>query len=117
MAGITMNPAQLLRRVAAIRAGTPAVQTVVTQATVEAVAAEARRRVHVRSGRTRDSSQVLRVDVKTARVTAGYGAVFEEYGTRYRPPHPFMGPAIVAVAPQATEHARATIRTLFAGSA
>jgi HK97 gp10 family phage protein len=73
----------------------------------------ARSTVHVITGKTRDS---IRVDAARAAgtkpdgfrsiaVTAAFGAVFEEYGTRYRPPHPFLRPAL--------ESERAPYRSAF----
>lgn len=56
--------------------------------TLQGTAREARRTVHVISGKTRGSIQV-----EGDTVTAGYGAIFEEFGTVYRAAHPFMRPA------------------------
>ena len=64
----------------------------VSKETADDILEDAKGRVHVISGATRDSGRV----VATA---GGYdvvfeeGAIFEEYGTVYRPPHPFLTPA------------------------
>lgn len=57
--------------------------------------ASARRRVHVITGFLRESIQHERIGYGHHRVWVGahYG-VYEEYGTRHRPPHPFFRPAI-----------------------
>jgi len=65
-------------------------------ATAAAVLAEGKRRVHVLSGATRASGRIERQGPYAADVIFGEGAVFEEYGTRYRPPHPFLTPAMEA---------------------
>lgn len=56
------------------------------------IAEKARQYVHVISGETRDS---IRVEADS--VVADHGAVFEELGTVYRDPHPFMYPAFEEV--------------------
>lgn len=58
-------------------------------------AASARRRVHVITGTLRESITTQKVGVGTHKVIVGahYGA-YEEYGTRHRPPHPYLRPAI-----------------------
>lgn len=55
----------------------------------------AKRRVHVITGYLRDSIKRERLSTGVHRVTvhAHYG-VYEEYGTRHRPPHPFFRPAV-----------------------
>lgn len=62
----------------------------------ERIAEHARSRVHVITGKTRDSIRVEPGPDGSAAVTAGYGAVYEEYGTSRRPPHPFLTPAAEA---------------------
>lgn len=59
------------------------------------VEAGAKRRVHVITGHLRDSIHREKIDVGKHRVVVGahYG-VYEEYGTRYRPPHPYFRPAV-----------------------
>lgn len=54
----------------------------------------ARRRAHVITGHMRDSIHTMKIGDKhyVTRVEAYYG-VYEEMGTRYRPPHPFFRPA------------------------
>lgn len=55
----------------------------------------AKRRVHVISGRLKRSIQRIRLTKYRHRVIVGaYYGVYENYGTRYRPPHPFWEPAI-----------------------
>lgn len=55
----------------------------------------ARRRAHVITGRMRDSIMAEKIAYGHHRVVVGmeYG-VYEEYGTRHRPPHPFFRPAV-----------------------
>lgn len=57
--------------------------------------ASAKRRVHVITGTLRNSIKRYKIDVGHHKVVveAHYG-VYEEYGTRYRPPHPFFRPAV-----------------------
>lgn len=59
------------------------------------VQTSARRRCHVITGRLRDSIKAEKISYGKHRVVVGmhYG-VYEEYGTRYRPPHPFFRPAV-----------------------
>ena len=59
--------------------------------------AGAKRRVHVITGHLRDSIHRVRLSEgrHLVRVDAYYG-VYEEYGTRYRPPHPYFRPAVAA---------------------
>lgn len=57
----------------------------------------AKRRVHVISGRLRRS--IVRVTLAPGkhRVIVGeYYGIYEEFGTRHRPPHPFFRPAVAA---------------------
>ena len=57
----------------------------------------AKRRAHVITGRMRRSIRRFRVRPGYHRVVVGaYYGVYENYGTRYRPPHPFWEPAIRA---------------------
>lgn len=61
--------------------------------TVESVA---KRRVHVITGRLRDS--IVRVKIAPGHhkvIVGAYYGVYEEYGTRYRPPHPYFRPAVM----------------------
>lgn len=55
----------------------------------------AKRRVHVITGNLRDSIHRVRdaTGKHTVVVGAHYG-IYEEYGTRYRPPHPYFRPAV-----------------------
>ena len=55
----------------------------------------AKRHAHVITGHMRKSIKRTRVSTgrHKVRVGAHYG-IYEEYGTRYRPPHPFFRPAI-----------------------
>lgn len=72
----------------------------------ERIAEEARLRVRVKTGETRDSIQVTDEGVE-----AGGAAPFLEFGTRKMPAYPFLGPAV--------EHSRmeieAAFTTLFVG--
>lgn len=54
-----------------------------------------KRRAHVITGFLRDSIYRERLGYGKHRVVVGapYG-VYEEYGTRYRPPHPYFRPAV-----------------------
>lgn len=60
--------------------------------TADAILDDAKRRVHVISGATRDSGRVEQTGLGYD-VIFEEGAIFEEYGTVYRPPHPFLTPA------------------------
>jgi HK97 gp10 family phage protein len=57
--------------------------------------AGAKRRAHVITGHMRNSIRRERLGYGKHRVIVGahYG-VYEEYGTRHRPPHPFFRPAV-----------------------
>lgn len=59
------------------------------------VQTSARRRCHVITGRLQASIKAEKIAYGKHRVVVGahYG-VYEEYGTRYRPPHPFFRPAV-----------------------
>ena len=62
-----------------------------------AVEAGAKRRVHVITGRLKSSIYRERIAPGKHRVVVGaYYGVYEEYGTRYRPPHPYFRPAVRA---------------------
>ncbi len=58
-------------------------------------AAGARHRVHVITGRLKRSIQNVKAGPHHHKIIVGeyYGA-YEEYGTRHRPPHPFLRPAV-----------------------
>ena len=68
------------------------------------VAKRARGYAHVITGCMRDHTVAKKTGDGTAEVvsTAPY-AEFEEFGTRFRPPHPFIRPAIADVAIEAPE--------------
>lgn len=61
----------------------------------------AKRRVHVITGYLRDSIHTEMVKPGHHKIVVGahYG-VYEEYGTRHRPPHPFLRPAVREVKAQ-----------------
>jgi hypothetical protein len=59
---------------------------------LERIAMEARARVRVKTGATKDSIQVTGDTVE-----AGEAALFLEYGTRNMPAYPFLGPAAATV--------------------
>lgn len=63
------------------------------------VAKRAREYAHVITGYMRDHTVAKKTGEGTAELvsTAPYAA-YEEFGTRYRPPHPFIRPAIADVA-------------------
>lgn len=59
------------------------------------VEASAKRRVHVITGNLKRSIHRVRLARYKHEVVVGaYYGVYENYGTRYRPPHPFWDPAI-----------------------
>lgn len=60
-----------------------------------------KRRVHVITGHLRESAVRTRISKyhHEVRVGAFYG-IYEEFGTRYRPPHPAFRPAVVAAKAQ-----------------
>jgi HK97 gp10 family phage protein len=61
------------------------------------VEAGSKRRVHVITGRLKHSIHRVRLGPGHHRVIVGaYYGVYEEYGTRHRPPHPFFRPAVRA---------------------
>lgn len=60
--------------------------------TAEAILEDAKKRVHVISGATRDSGRIEQTGLGYD-VVFDEGAIFEEYGTVYRPAHPFLTPA------------------------
>jgi hypothetical protein len=60
--------------------------------TADEVLAEAKSRVHVITGATRDSGEVVKTGIGYD-VMFSAGAIWEEYGNRFRPPHPFLTPA------------------------
>lgn len=64
-------------------------------------ASAAKRRAHVITGYLRDSitTQMVRPGHHKIVVGAHYG-VYEEYGTRHRPAHPFLRPAVQEVRAQ-----------------
>lgn len=65
------------------------------------VQAGARRRVHVITGRLKASIERFRLGPGHHKVIVGmYYGVYEEYGTRYRPPHPYFRPAVAAAKAQ-----------------
>jgi HK97 gp10 family phage protein len=63
--------------------------------------AGAKRRVHVITGHLKGSIHRVRLAPGRHAVIVGadYG-VYEEYGTRYRPPHPYFRPAVAAAKAQ-----------------
>lgn len=59
------------------------------------VEAGAKRRVHVITGNLKRSIHRVRLGTGKHRVVVGaYYGIYEEYGTRYRPPHPYFRPAV-----------------------
>ena len=63
-----------------------------TKETAEKVLKDAQERVHVISGATRDSGEVVKTGIGYD-VMFSAAAIYEEYGTRHRPAHPFLTPA------------------------
>jgi HK97 gp10 family phage protein len=70
----------------------------------ERIAEEARARVRVKTGATRDS-----ITVTDEGVEAGEAAVFLEFGTRRQEAHPFLGASVEASKP----HIEEAFRGLF----
>lgn len=64
----------------------------ISKDTADAILEDAKSRVHVVSGATRDSGEVVQTGIGYE-VMFSAAAVFEEYGTVHRPPHPFLTPA------------------------
>lgn len=60
----------------------------------EAVAEEARLRVHVVTGDLRDSIEATQTDAGGWIVGTELAGVFEEFGTSRQPAHPFLVPAL-----------------------
>lgn len=63
--------------------------------TADGIVVDAQGRVHVITGETQESIQRKGSGFES-KVVAGGGAIFEEYGTVYRPAHPFLWPAVEA---------------------
>ena len=65
----------------------------------EAGAADARMRAHVITGEMRGGVHTLPLPLGGARVSGGSDHdVFEEFGTRFRPAHPWMRPSMIVAA-------------------
>lgn len=64
----------------------------ITKETAEAILKDAQSTVHVITGATRDSGEVVQNGI-AYEVQFSAGAIYEEYGTVHRPPHPFLTPA------------------------
>lgn len=108
------NPKRLIRRIAHIREGHGRVGTQVSRNTADAIAQSARGRVHVITGQTKESIHAVQVNAYMAMVVAeGPGAVAEEYGTRFRPPHPFLHPAAAEVEPRARQEFKQVLLDLY----
>jgi hypothetical protein len=100
--------------VADIRAGFGKVGATVSLPLMEEAATLARQLVHVRTGYTQSTIKAELVNQSAARLTAsGPGALAEELGTRYRPPHPFLAPAVAQVQPDAAGRYKAFVINLF----
>lgn len=87
-------PATLNSRIPAIIAGLDERVNLAVKAGAEAIAENAKNRVHVRTGALRDSIAVNEASDGVYYVVAGelYG-IFEEFGTSDTPSHPFLVPA------------------------
>lgn len=79
-----------------IAARLPSVVADVSEQTAEAILTDAKGRVHVITGGVRDSGRVERQGIGYRVVFDDPGAVWEEYGNRFRPGHPFLTPAAEA---------------------
>ncbi len=76
---------------------------------------EARQRVHVVTGRLYESIQIREEGGGyVVEATAPY-AGYEEFGTRYRPPHPYFYPAVETVRPKFNAQARSTLEGALGG--
>lgn len=64
--------------------------------TARRIMTDAKKRVHVITGKTRDSGRTERVSEGVHSIIFEHGAVWEEYGNRFRPAHPFLRPAVEA---------------------
>jgi hypothetical protein len=64
----------------------------VSKETAEKILEDAKGRVHVISGATRDSGHIVATGLGFD-VVFSEGAIWEEYGNRFRPPHTFLTPA------------------------
>jgi len=105
---------KLIRRVADIRAGFGKVGATVSLPMMEQAAQVARQLVHVRTGYTQGTIRAVPINQYSARLEAsGPGALAEEYGTRHRPPHPFLAPAIASLQPDAATRYRGFVIDLF----
>jgi HK97 gp10 family phage protein len=105
---------KMIRRLEHIRAGHGRVGRQLSRQNAEAAAVSARARVHEISGYTKGTIKVVIVNQYTANVVAeGPGAVAEEYGTRHRPAHPFLGPAVAEVEPKALQEYKQAMLDLY----
>jgi HK97 gp10 family phage protein len=105
---------KMIRRLEHIREGHGRVGRQLSRANAGAAATSARARVHVDSGYTQGTIKVVLVNEYTALVVAeGPGAVAEEYGTRHRPAHPFLGPAVAEVEPKALQEYKQAMLDLY----
>lgn len=84
-----------------------------TEATAADLLATVQRRTHVITGRTRASWVVEMHSPTDGTLHGEFGAVFEEYGTRFRPPHPTAGPAVEEVRPRARQRLAAALEGTF----
>jgi len=113
-----VDESQLIRRVADIRDGFGKVGATVSLPLMEDAAALAVQLVHVRTGYTQSTIKAELLNQYAARLTAsGPGAVAEEYGNRYRPPHPFLAPAIAQVQPHLEGRYKEFVINLFKAGA
>jgi hypothetical protein len=67
--------------------------TATSKETAEKILADAKGRVHVITGKTRDSGHIVENGIGYDVVFDSPGAVPEELGTVHRPPHPYLTPA------------------------
>lgn len=88
----------------------PAAIAKATKANAEDLRDTARRKVKVRTGRTRDSIRVKMTSPTQGQLQADYGAVFLEYGTRYMPAQPWAAPAVEEVRPRAIARVDSAIK-------
>lgn len=80
-----------------------------TVATGQDLKATWRRRVHKITHRTELSIEFTSTSPYSGKVTGSFGAWWEEYGNRFRPPHPSAGPSVEEVRPRAVERARQAV--------
>lgn len=110
-----IDTGRMVRKIEHIAQGYGRVGETVSREFAEDAAGQARNLVHVISGFTKGTIHTVQVNQHAWSVVAeGPGALAEEYGTRYRPPHPFLAPAVQMVEPAAASRFKQMQLDLFA---